>query len=199
MFDWVFVNDPFPLISFYQRNIKSIMIVNLRAFKKKVLVNRKSMRSFLTRLENKPPKALHKMADYADKEVWQEIDCLTCGHCCKTMTPTFSPKDIKRIAEYLNLTPLAFKEKWLVFVIKDNDWQNKKQPCQFFNLKDKKCTIYPVRPADCAGFPHLTKKKVTDYLHVHRQNIQHCPATYKWVEKMQIIVKNGFITNTHLQ
>ncbi len=156
------------------------------------------MRSFLTRLENKPPKALNKMANQADKEVWEEIDCLTCGHCCKTMTPTFTSKDIKRIAEYLTLTPTAFKKKYLIFVVKDKEWQNQKQPCPFFNLSDKKCTIYPVRPADCAGFPHLTKKKVTDYLHVHRQNIIHCPATYKWVEKMQILAKKGFITDTRL-
>ena len=175
------------------------MIVNLRAFKKKVVLNKKSMRSFLTRLENKPPKALHKMADHADMEVWEEINCLTCGHCCKTMTPTFTPKDIKRISNYLEITALAFKEKWLIYVKKDKDWQNKNQPCQFFNSADKKCTIYPVRPSDCAGFPHLTKKKVTDYLHVHRQNIQHCPATYKWVEKMQVMVKAGLIKGTHLQ
>jgi hypothetical protein len=42
-----------------------------------------------------------------------------------------------------------------------------------------------VRPADCAGFPHLKKKKMVDYIHVHQQNISYCPATYKMVEKMQ--------------
>ena len=175
------------------------MIVNLRSFRKKVLVYKKSMRSFLTRLEKKPPKALHKMADHADKEVWQEIDCLSCGNCCKKMTPTFTPKDIKRISAHLEMTPMAFREKWLVFEKKDGDWQNKKQPCQFLNLTDNKCSIYAVRPADCAGFPHLTKKKVTEYLHVHQQNIQYCPATFKWVEKMQVMAKNGFTTGTRPQ
>ena len=175
------------------------MIVNLRSFTKKVLVYKKSMRSFLTRLENKPPTTINKMVDYADREVWQEIDCLSCGNCCKKMTPTFTPKDISRIAAHLEMTPLAFKEKWLTFDKKDKDWQNKKQPCQFFNMADHKCSIYAVRPADCAGFPHLTKKKVTEYLHVHRQNIQYCPATFKWVEKMQAMAKNGFTTDTRPQ
>lgn len=73
------------------------MILNLRSFSKKVLVYKKSMRSFLTRLENKPPKTINKMVDQADKEVWQEIDCLSCGNCCKKMTPTFTPKDIVTI------------------------------------------------------------------------------------------------------
>ena len=174
------------------------MIVNLRSFRKKVLAYKKSMRSFLTRLENKPPNNLLQLAVYADKEVWQEIDCLSCGNCCKKMTPTFSPKDIKRIAAHLEMTPIAFKEKWLT-LDKVGDWNNKKQPCQFFNMVDHKCSIYEVRPADCAGFPHLTKKKVTEYLHVHKQNIQYCPATFKWIEKMQAMAKNGFTTNTHPQ
>ena len=156
------------------------------------------MRSFLTRIENKSPKNLQQLAEHADKEVWQEIDCLSCGNCCKKMTPTFTLKDIKRISAHLEMTPLAFKEKWLTFD-KDGDWINKKMPCQFFNMADHKCAIYEVRPADCAGFPHLAKKKVTNYLHVHRQNIQYCPATFKWVEKMQAIAKDGFTTNTHPQ
>jgi len=41
-----------------------------------------------------------------------------------------------------------------------------------------------VRPADCAGFPHLVKKPLKDYMHVHKQNIEYCPATMLFVEKM---------------
>lgn len=46
------------------------------------------------------------------------------------------------------------------------------------------CTIYEVRPTDCAGFPHQ-QKKLKGYMHVHRQNVELCPATYKMVEKMK--------------
>jgi Fe-S-cluster containining protein len=164
------------------------MKVNIRAFRENVKRNKRKFRTFLTRLENNPPKGLHKMMDVVDKEVWAETDCLTCGNCCKKMTPTFTPADIKRIAGHFRMTPDAFKEKWLVYEKKDGDWQNKKQPCQFLNLTDNKCSIYSIRPADCAGFPHLTKKKTTDYIHVHKQNIEYCPATYKMVEKMQLLM-----------
>jgi Fe-S-cluster containining protein len=159
--------------------------VNLRSFAQKVKLHKRSFRMFLTKLENKPPKNLHQLVDEVDKKVWAEIDCLSCGNCCKKMTPTFNPADIKRISAHLKMTATEFKDKWLVYEKKDRDWQNKKQPCQFLNLKDNKCAIYSVRPADCAGFPHLTKKKVTDYIHVHKQNIEFCPATFKMVEKMK--------------
>ena len=122
-------------------------------------------------------------------KAFQKMDCLACANCCKTMTPTFTPTDIKRIAAHLNTTPKEFKEKWLHHDKKDNDWLNKLNPCQFLNLKTHKCDIYEVRPADCAGFPHLTKKKMPDYVHVHKQNVELCPASYKMVEKMQALLQ----------
>ena len=161
------------------------MIVNIRSFRQKYVRNKKAFRTFLTKLENNPPKGLQKMMVETDAEVWAETDCLTCGNCCKKMTPTFTPADIKRISAHFEMTPNAFKEKWLVYEKKEGDWQNKKQPCQFLNLSDNKCSIYAIRPADCSGFPHLTKKNTTDYIHVHKQNIEYCPATYKMVEKMK--------------
>src|SRR5258708_6838621 len=133
--------------------------VNLRSFRQKVKKYKRSFRLFLTKIEKQPPRGLHKLMDTVEKEVWPEIDCLSCGNCCKTMTPTFSVSDIKRISAHFDMTPLEFKDKWLLYEKKDKDWQNKKQPCQFLNLKDNKCSIYAIRPSDCAGFPHLTKKK----------------------------------------
>lgn len=163
--------------------------VNLRSFKQKLHYHKKSFKRFLSKIEKNPPKTLHAMVEKIDAEIWQETDCLSCANCCKVMTPTFTLKDMKRIAAHLSMTVDEFKAKWLDYDKKDGDWMNKKQPCQFLNLQDNKCSIYEVRPADCAGFPHLTKKKMVDYIHVHKQNIQYCPATYKMVEKLMEAVK----------
>ena len=158
--------------------------VNLRSFRKKVSIYKNIFKRFLGRLEKKPPKDLDLLTVQINEEVWKEVDCLSCANCCKTMTPTFTSKDITRIAAHLNMTRKAFKEKWLYYVKKDGDWMNVSQPCQFLDLTTNMCSIYEVRPADCAGFPHITKKKMKDYIHVHKQNISYCPATYKMVEKM---------------
>ncbi len=158
--------------------------INLRSFKQKVRYHKKAFKRFLTKLEKNPTKGLHKRVEEIDAEVWKETDCLSCANCCKTMSPTFTPKDIKRIAAHFEMTAQAFKDKWLYYDKKDGDWMNTSQPCQFLNLKNNKCSIYEVRPADCAGFPHLTKKKMVDYIHVHQQNIEYCPATYNMVERM---------------
>ena len=161
--------------------------VNLRSFKQKVRYHKKSMRRFLGNIEKKPPKNLDKTAEILNKEVWEEVDCLTCANCCKKMTPTFTEKDIKRISTHLQMTEDAFKDKWLYLEKKDKEWMNKKQPCQFLDPGTNMCSIYDVRPDDCAGFPHLTKKKMVEYVHVHQQNINYCPATFKFVEKLQVL------------
>lgn len=158
--------------------------VNLRSFKQKLRYHKKTFTRFLSKIEKNPPKNLDKMAIEINEAVWKETDCLSCANCCKTMTPTFTTKDIKRIAAYTEMTVAEFKEKWLYYDKKDKDWMNTKQPCQFLNMQTNMCSIYEVRPEDCVGFPHLTKKKMTDYIHVHKQNINYCPATYKMVEKM---------------
>ena len=160
------------------------MLLSLSKMKKKMMLNRSAFRRFLTKLEKDPPRGLDNLAVKTDKLVWAETDCLACANCCKTMTPTFTEKDIKRISAHLDMTPDAFKSKWLHFEKKDKDWVNNKQPCQFLNLKDNKCSIYIVRPESCAGFPHLKKKKMVEYIHVHQQNVGYCPATYKMVERM---------------
>ena len=157
---------------------------NLRKHKKKFFRNKKFFRSFITRKENKPPEDLERLSAKLEKEVWKQVDCMSCANCCKVMSPTYTFKDIKRIAAHQGIRPKDFKEKWLYFDKKEKDWMNKSTPCQFLELKTNRCTIYEVRPADCASFPHLVKKPITDYMHVHKQNIEYCPATMAFVEKM---------------
>ncbi len=157
--------------------------VNFRSFRKKLSLYRKSYRTFLNKTEKNPPVGIDKLTPAIAVEVWAEVDCLSCANCCKKMTPTFTKQDLKRISAHFNQTPEEFSTLWLE-KDKNKDMVNKTQPCQFLNLTDNKCSIYEIRPVDCAGFPHLTKKKWSEYAHVHKQNIDYCPATFKMVEKM---------------
>jgi len=157
--------------------------VNLRTFQKKVADQKRRMRAFLTRTEHKPPAGLDAMVRDIDREVWASIDCLSCSNCCRKMTPTFTEADVRRIARHLKMSPQAFRERWLK-LDRNGDWTNRSQPCQFLDTKTNMCGIYDVRPRDCAGFPHLTRRKMTDYMVWHRQNLEYCPATFRMVEKL---------------
>ena len=129
------------------------------------------------------PRNIDLLSAETEKEVWGELDCLSCANCCKQMSPTYSVADIKRIAAYKDMTTAEFKKKWL-YKDRTGDWLNKSTPCQFLDLSTNMCGVYEVRPADCSGFPHLSKRKFNDYIHVHKQNVECCPATYRMVERL---------------
>jgi Fe-S-cluster containining protein len=106
------------------------------------------------------------------------------------MTPTFTKKDIKRISAHLEMEPKAFMDKWLKKEEDSGDWVNKIQPCQF--LKNNKCSIYEVRPADCAEFPHHNKKPFDAYNDTFKNNLPHCPATLTLVDRVKKIVEKEY-------
>ena len=154
-----------------------------RKFNQSIDQERPRLRRFLTKVENNPPKLLDAIVTEIEPMVWQQTDCLACSNCCRLMTPTFTFKDLKRISAHLGMTIKAFKEKWL-YQNKEGEWMNRSQPCQFLDRKTNMCSIYEVRPADCAEFPHLNKRKTTEYLHIHKQNVQYCPATVNMVKQL---------------
>lgn len=163
--------------------IFGIMSYYTRRFREKVVQHRSRLRRFLTKVENNPPSNLDLYADEIDTAIWKEVNCLACANCCRTMTPTYTFKDLQRISKHLNMTISQFKAKWL-YKNRQGEWMNVLTPCQFLDKKTNLCSIYEVRPADCAGFPHLNKKKMVQYIHVHKANVQHCPATFSMVEKL---------------
>ena len=162
--------------------------VNFRSYRRKLSLYRKSLRRFLNAIEKNPPRGIDKLAVLTEPLVWAEVDCLSCANCCKKMTPTFTVQDVKRISAHFKQTPEAFSKQWLK-KDRNKDLVNKTEPCQFLNLSDNKCSIYEIRPVDCPGFPHLAKKKWSEYTHVHKQNIDLCPATFKMVQKMKHLVE----------
>jgi len=147
---------------------------------------------FLNRVKRNPPRDIQDIAVKAGNKVWDGIDCLSCANCCRTMTPTYTNQDLKKIGAYLKMSLTEIKKKWLKKERGTGNWLNKTTPCQFLDLTTNLCGIYEVRPADCAGFPHLNKRRIIDYIHVHKQNLDECPATFKMVERMkELIVSTG--------
>ena len=169
---------------------RAMQRINLSHFRKKALQYRPVFRRFLTRLEKNPPIGLNKLAAEADRNLWKDIDCLSCANCCKTMSPTYSATDIRRISHFLGIKQKEFIKKWLI-KDPDGDWINKSLPCQFLDLKTNKCSVYEVRPKDCAGFPHHNKRPMVEYMDTFKQNIELCPATFKMVQSMKTSLESG--------
>ncbi|MRM84228.1 YkgJ family cysteine cluster protein [Riemerella anatipestifer] len=143
----------------------------------------KEHKKFLDKLKKKTPKNLDYLTQEIHDEVFDEIDCLSCANCCKTTGPLFTTQDIERISKFLKLKPTQFEEKYLK-IDEDNDWVLQQLPCPFL-FSDNTCMIYEVRPKACREFPHTDRKKIYQINHLTIKNIEICPATFKWVEKMR--------------
>lgn len=148
---------------------------------------KKRQRKLLDRLKARPPKDLDGQVIAADEEVWQEIDCLDCANCCKTISPTFTQKDIERIASGLRLKPGEFVEQYL-YIDEDDDFVLQQTPCPFL-LEDNKCRIYEDRPKACRDYPHTGKRKFHLHVEITKKNTLVCPAAFRIVEKLEEIYR----------
>ena len=163
--------------------------VDIQKYKRRSYRKKKDLSKFLKKLAKSKPKGILKRVAAADKAVWEEVSCLSCANCCKTMTPTYTRKDVNRISKHFKMTYDQFYDKWLK-TDENKDIVNKSTPCQFLG-KNNMCSIYEIRPDDCAGFPHFIRR---DFMYqveekTYINNISHCPATLVFVEKMKELVE----------
>jgi hypothetical protein len=126
------------------------------------------------RLKKRKPKNLDDVIHDAHDEVFERIDCLSCGNCCKTTSPIFRDIDIQRIAKKFKEPAASIESKYLK-KDSDDDWVLKSSPCTFLG-EDNSCFIYDVRPQACREYPHTNRKKMHQILDVTRKNIEVCPA-----------------------
>ncbi len=161
---------------------------NIDTFRRRAYRKKKTLAKFIRKLGKSKKRNLYAQVLAADKEMWGQVNCLDCANCCKKMTPTYSKKDIDRIAGHFKMTYKQFFDKWLE--VDDNkDIINKSRPCQFLG-KDNKCSIYAIRPLDCAEFPHTNRKdfkyQATEKTYIN--NLAYCPATLVFVEKLEAAI-----------
>jgi uncharacterized protein len=156
--------------------------IDIKGFKRKTAKKRKIYTTFLRGLHRRKVRGLESTVVKLNDETFKEIDCRNCANCCKTMTPTYTSGDIKRIAAHVKMTPAQYKEKYL-YLDDTGDWMHYNLPCHFLG-KDNLCTIYEIRPRDCRGFPHTHNRNFANSTTVNIQNLEYCPATFRIVEKL---------------
>lgn len=164
--------------------------MDLGAILKAANRDKKKLTAFLQKFDEIVPPDLSEIVAQEDEKVWQEVDCMNCANCCKTMTPIFTPEDIDRIALHLNMSAEAFFDQYLEVEADTGSTVNKILPCVF--LVDNKCSIYEVRPIDCAEFPHHNKRPFDDYNDTFIQNVYRCPATYDLVKRLKERIESEY-------
>jgi Fe-S-cluster containining protein len=115
-----------------------------------------------------------------NQQVSVQIDCTQCANCCKKLEPGLELDEIENLAAKKQMPEADFKAKYIGF---DGEAQFlKTKPCLF--LADCKCTIYEVRPAACAGYPHLDSKDLK-YKRSLWSNYSICPIVFNVIELLK--------------
>jgi Fe-S-cluster containining protein len=151
----------------------------LTNWQKKSGERQKEYNKFLHRANKN--KVLKQLPDL-NEEAFAKIDCLQCANCCKNHSPRFTPPDIKRISKYLGIREGDFKDTYLQ-VDEDGDNVLREIPCAFLGA-DNYCSIYEVRPTDCARFPYMDDDFMLKRQPLALKNSTFCPITYYVLEKL---------------
>lgn len=154
----------------------------LHNWQKKSKEKSKAFKQYLQRVDkNKVLKqlpALHAQA-------FEAVDCLQCAACCKNYSPRFKTPDVKRIAKHLGLKESALIETYLK-VDEEGDFVVKATPCPFLG-GDNRCSIYDVRPSDCARFPYTDEDVLIKRQNLTLKNVTFCPIVFYVLDKLTAV------------
>lgn len=148
-------------------------------WRKKSLAQQKVFRKLL---QNSNKSLLIRRLPDLHEEAFSKINCLDCANCCKNHSPTFKSPDIKRISKHLRMTEPEFIETYLR-LDEDNDFVVKHLPCVFL-YQDHTCSIYNVRPSDCARYPYTNEDVFVKRPALTLANSLVCPAVFSILEKI---------------
>ncbi|MGN6402542.1 MAG: YkgJ family cysteine cluster protein [Flavisolibacter sp.] len=156
----------------------------LHNWQKKSKEKQKHYKSFLERADKN--KVLRQLPQLHE-EAFEKVDCLQCAACCKNYSPRFKTPDVKRISKHLGMKESNFIETYLR-VDEDGDFVVKASPCPFLGA-DNFCSIYDVRPSDCARFPYTNEDVIVKRQKLTLTNASFCPITFYVLEKLSQALK----------
>lgn len=113
-------------------------------------------------------------------EAVEEIDCLACGNCCRSLGPLILPKDIDTMAKALRIKTSDVIARYLR-VDEDGDTVFQSMPCPFLG-SDNYCSIYESRPKACREYPHTDRKKFYQIFELSMKNAETCPIVFRVME-----------------
>jgi len=140
------------------------------------------IKSVFKKIKKKKPKDLDIFVHNLHDEYFEEVDCLSCGNCCRSLGPRITNRDIDRLAKHLRIKPSAFVEKYLQ-IDEDKDYVFKSMPCPFLD-DDNYCLVYEHRPKACREYPHTDRPKFVQILDLSLKNCETCPIVLKVCENI---------------
>jgi Fe-S-cluster containining protein len=105
----------------------------------------------------------------------QKYNCLKCpGYCCSYPIIEVKDRDAERIARHFDM-PLALADEKFFRMTSEHGRVMRRQKdkyfgkiCRFFDVDERRCTIYEARPRACREFPGKDNCGYWDFLAFER-------------------------------
>lgn len=125
---------------------------------------------------------MDQMVHELNRRIEKQIDCTTCGNCCKSLMINVSESEADRLSHHLQVARTSFDETYLEKGSNGMMLMNT-IPCSF--LENDRCNVYDYRFEGCREFPamHLpdfNKRLFTTMMHYGR-----CPIIFNIVEQLK--------------
>jgi uncharacterized protein len=143
----------------------------------------KSTKQWISSFNKKQFNKLDDVAHAIHYEIFDQIDCLQCANCCKSISPTLYDKDIERLARFLKIKPSEFINQYLQ-MDEEKDYVFKQTPCPFLDTENY-CIVYKDRPKACREYPHTNRPRFYQILKLTLKNTYVCPAAYYVMERLK--------------
>jgi Fe-S-cluster containining protein len=138
---------------------------------------------FFKKISKKNQSIIDEAFHRLHEQVFEEIDCLDCGNCCKSLGPRITDADIRRISTALKIKPSDFTDKYLR-LDEENDYVFRQIPCPFLDGQNY-CGIYENRPRACREYPHTDRRRMSQIIDITLKNASTCPAVFEIIERLK--------------
>ncbi|MCU7548909.1 YkgJ family cysteine cluster protein [Chitinophagaceae bacterium LB-8] len=150
----------------------------------KPIINKEQLKVFKQYLQKADKNKVLRQLPDLHEEAMEKVDCLQCAACCKNYSPRFKTPDVKRISKHLRMRESEFIDTYLR-VDEDGDFVVKASPCPFLG-SDNFCSIYDVRPSDCARFPYTDEDVLLKRQALTLKNATFCPIVFHVLSRLSV-------------
>jgi Fe-S-cluster containining protein len=123
--------------------------------------------------------------DYVRIQAQLNFQCQRCGTCCMQADPIdLYPKDIRRLASYLNISIETVIQEYTIPHPNEPDLKALKgsSPCIFYDQNRRECKIYLARPMVCRCCPFLSPDQIGHPSITVYEDCPACEEGLKWIE-----------------
>jgi uncharacterized protein len=138
--------------------------------------------AFKAFLKSKDADEIDQLVQELDAIVTPQIDCTTCGNCCRSLMINVDPPELTALAAHLGRSEEDVKAQYIETGSGDMMVINT-IPCHF--LSDNRCTVYEHRFSGCREFPGLHLPNFTKRLFTTFMRYEGCPIIFNVIEEMK--------------